>query len=114
MGVTGITGGRHALPQNILSTSVSEGTGVFAARREVKNRYMYGVAQTPTQLLGRQRSDPSLLDERHLDFPPKPCSNSIFKPSRPLPIQRSRMRSRKRSGKRYEVPKRNTASSLHL
>ena len=42
---------------------------------------VYGVAQTRTRLLGRQMfRTPVCKRTRHLDFPPKPCSNSIFKP----------------------------------
>ena len=63
MGVTGITEANCFQPEHPLA-SVIEGTGVLVLGGEVKNRYVYGVAQTPTQLLGRQRSDPSLLDER--------------------------------------------------
>ena len=48
---------------------------------DVKNRYVYGAAQTPTRLLGRQMfRTPVCKRTRHLDFPPKLGSNSIFKP----------------------------------
>ena len=42
---------------------------------------VYGVAQTRTRLLGRQMfRTPVCKRTRHLDFPPKLRSNSIFKP----------------------------------
>ena len=48
-------------------------TSVLAVGRVVENRYVYGVAKSNVQ-------NPSLQRAHHLDFPPKLCSNSIFKP----------------------------------
>jgi len=45
------------LPRTVLSASSAlPVTGVLAVGGVVKNGYMYGAAQTPTQLLGRQMS----------------------------------------------------------
>ena len=51
---------------------------------------VYGVAQTRTRLLGRQMfRTPVCKRTRHLDFPPKLCSNSIFKPPQPARVARA-------------------------
>ena len=52
MGVTGITGGRPALPQNILSASVSEGTGVLAARRGSQESIYVRSGPNPDSIIG--------------------------------------------------------------
>ena len=63
MGVTGITGGQPAFPKT--SSSFDERAWESASwlpGQEVKiDKCIYGVAQTPTRLLERQRSDPSSL-----------------------------------------------------
>jgi len=47
----------------------------------VENQFVYRVAQTLTQLLRRQMFRTSVCNRtRHLDFPPKLCSNPIFNP----------------------------------
>ena len=80
----GITGGEPVaqLPSFQLRSALPV-TGVLAVGGVVENRYVYGAAQTPTRLLGRQMfRTPVCKRTRHLDFPPKLCSNSILKPQR--------------------------------
>ena len=65
-------------------------TGFLAAGPGSQESNVYGVAQTRTRLLGRQMfRTPVCKRTRHLDFPPKLCSNSIFKPPQPARVARA-------------------------
>ena len=82
IGVTGDHRRRTCCPEpSFRLWSALPVTGVLAISGVVKNRYVYGVSQTPTQLLGRQMfRTPICKRTRHLNLPPKLCSNSIFNP----------------------------------
>ena len=74
----------NPLPRTVLSASVRI-TGYRRSDcrrgRQESISSVYGAAQTPTRLLGRQMfRTPVCKRTRHLDFPPKPCSNLILKP----------------------------------
>ena len=58
MGVTGITEAIELLSTRTSSSFGDRGNRRPGARRGVENRYVYGVAQTPTRLLGRQTFRP--------------------------------------------------------
>ena len=72
----------NPLPRTILSASVCiTGYQHSGCRWGCRESNVYGAAQTPSQLLGRQMfRTPVCKRTRHLDFPPKLGSNSIFKP----------------------------------
>jgi len=77
----GITGDTRCPATDFRLRSALPVTGVLTVGGVVENRYMYGVSQTPTRLLGRQTfRTPVCNRTRHLDFPPKLGSNSILKP----------------------------------
>ena len=77
----GITGDTRCPATVFRLRSALPVTGVLTVGGVVKNRYVYGAgaAQTPTRLLGGNVQNPSAVCKRtrHLDFPPKPRSNSI-------------------------------------
>jgi len=67
----GITGG-EPVAQNRPFSFGPPVTGVLAVGGVVENRYVYGAAQTPTRLFGRQMfRTPVCKRTRRLDFPPK-------------------------------------------
>jgi len=69
---------RHPLPNPIFRLrSALPVTGVLAVGRGRRESILYAGAEPATRLLGRI---PVCKRMSHLNFPPKLCSNSIFKP----------------------------------